>query len=136
MTTGGCLCGTVRFSIDEDSIGSGACYCTDCQATCGGAPAYAAVFETNKFKVTQGAPKVYWTTSETGNRIGRAFCPDCGTPVYGINESRPDYRPVMAGALDDTSTFHVIALSWVSAAKPWHTLDAAIPAFDKNIPNE
>lgn len=136
MTTGGCLCGKIRFSIQGESIGSGACYCKDCQAACGGAPAYAAVFQKADFTLIQGEAKLFWTESETGNRIGRAFCGDCGTPLYGLNESRPDYLPVMAGALDDNSQFKVMALSWVSAAKSWHSLDPGASQFEKNIPSE
>lgn len=136
MKTGGCLCGAIRFTVEGDSLGSGACFCLDCQASNGGAPAYGAVYQKGDFTLILGEPKIYWSQSETGNRIGRAFCPECGTNIYGINESRPDYLPISAGALDDNSDFKVMALSWVSTAKPWHTLDPNIPAFEKNIPSE
>jgi len=136
MTKGGCLCGAIRFSITGKSMGSGACFCLDCQASNGGAPAYAAVHQKSDFLLEKGEPKVYWSQSETGNRIGRAFCADCGASIYGINESRPDYLPITARALDDNSDFKVMALSWVSTTKPWHTLDSNIPAFEKNIPSE
>ncbi len=134
--TGGCQCGAIRFTIEGDSLASGACYCPDCQKACGGAPAYAAVFTADQFKIAQGEPRMHYVTSETGNKVGRAFCPDCGTPLYGTNDSRPDYMPVMLGALDDPSGFTMMAYSWASTAQPWHDMKDSIPTFDKNIPPE
>lgn len=133
MRTAQCLCGAIKLEITGEPLGSGACFCPECQKTAGGGPAYAAVFEKDTVRIV-GEPAVHWTMSKTGNRIGRAFCPDCGTPLFGLNEAKPGYMPVMAGALDDPAEFKIMALSWVKTAQPWHHLDPGVPAFDGNIP--
>ncbi|MDX2144159.1 MAG: GFA family protein [Rhodospirillaceae bacterium] len=132
--TGGCMCQAIRFEITGEFLGSGACYCRECQYTCGGGPANAVVVQKWQMKLLKGQPHTHWTKSETGNPIGRSFCAVCGTPLFGMNESRPDYLPIMVGALDDPSEFRPMALSWVSSAQPWHRFDPELPKFDKNIP--
>lgn len=133
--TGGCMCGAIRYEITGKLLGGGACYCRDCQLTCGGAPAYAVVSLKSQMRIQRGVPKTYVSMSATGNQVSRYFCGDCGTPLFGANAARPDYVPVMVGSLDDASWFNPQLNSWVATARPWHHLDPAVPAYDGNIPS-
>ena len=38
---GGCQCGAIRYRIEGEFMGSGACHCRSCQYSTGGGPNYA-----------------------------------------------------------------------------------------------
>jgi len=133
---GGCLCGKIRFSISGKSYGSGQCYCPDCRKTCGGGPSNAFVISRDSLSIDQGEPKTFDSTSHSGNRSTRAFCPDCGTPLFGSKSSSPGTIAVMVGALDDDADFRPQAISWASTAPEWANLDEDLPKFDKDIVNK
>ena len=80
--TGGCACGAIRFKITAPFIATGACHCTDCQKASGGGPNYVGLAPKDAFVVTKGKAKLYVTKSDNGTDATRAFCPDCGTPLW------------------------------------------------------
>jgi hypothetical protein len=128
---GGCACGAVRFTITEPIAGVGVCYCRACQYASGGGPAYVALAMRDNFKVTQGEPKVFSSKSDVGNDIGRAFCPDCGTPIYSVPSEATPFIPVKLGALDDSSGLAPMVHLYVEAAQPWHLMHDGVPRFDR-----
>jgi hypothetical protein len=133
--TGGCLCQKIRFTISGKSLGSGQCYCPDCRKTCGGGPANAFVVSRDSLTIEVGVPKTYESTTHAGSRSTRAFCGDCGTPLFGSKSSSPGTVAVMVGALDDDADFRPQAISWASTAPEWMKLDDALPRFEKDIVN-
>jgi len=132
---GGCACGAVRFRISGDLIGSGACHCRACQYAAGGAPTYVVLAPAAGFAVTKGEPKVYYSKGDSGADVGRAFCPDCGTPLYSMaaDGSMP-FMPVKVGALDDPSVHSPQIHLYVSEAQPWHQMAPGLPQFPKMPP--
>jgi len=132
---GGCACGAVRFRISGDLIGSGACHCRACQYAAGGAPTYVVLAPAGGFAVTKGTPKVYKSKGDSGAEVGRAFCPDCGTPLYsmGADGSMP-FMPVKVGALDDPSRHPPQIHLYVEEAQPWHQMAPGLPQFPKMPP--
>ena len=131
--TGGCACGAIRFNITAPLMGVGACHCTDCQKASGGGPNYVALAPNNGFKVTRGAAKLYVTTGDEGRTATRAFCPDCGTPLWSTPAQAP-FTPVKLGALDDNSDLAPAMHIYVSSAAPWHLLGEGLPSFAKMPP--
>jgi hypothetical protein len=130
--TGGCACGAIRYEVSAEPIASGACHCRACQYAAGGAPSYAMVVPRPAFAITKGTPRAHWSRSETGNRVARYFCPDCGTPLHAESEAFPQVVSIKPGSLDDPSQFRPMVNLWVSAAQPWHHIDRALPKFEKN----
>ncbi len=77
LTTGGCLCGNVRYQIDQPPISTGICHCKFCQRSIGASlnawiafPAVAVYFAPHE-------PKVY----KSSLIAERGFCPNCGTSL-------------------------------------------------------
>ena len=79
--TGGCACGAIRFKITAPLMGVGVCHCTDCQKASGGGPNYVARAPKTAFEVTKGEARVYFSKGDSGEDVGRAFCPNCGTSL-------------------------------------------------------
>jgi hypothetical protein len=81
---GGCLCGAVRYEVNEPPFDPHYCHCRACQKA-SGAPVIAGAFVSrNAFRFTQGKPKLY----KSSPIVERGFCAGCGTYLL--------YRPLMA----------------------------------------
>jgi hypothetical protein len=134
MTTfsGGCLCRAIRYEASGKPKFSLSCHCRDCQYVSGGAPTHAVLMPSDAVQLLKGTPKTFWSLSDTGNRVARLFCENCGTPLFAHSPARPDIMAIKVGSLDDPSWFRPQANIWVSSAQPWSQLDADIPQFRNN----
>jgi len=131
--TGGCACGAIRFKITAPLMGVGVCHCTDCQKASGGPPNYTALAPATAFEVTKGEARVYVSKGDSGEDVGRAFCPDCGTPLWSLPPNAP-FRPVKLGALDDNADLTPSLHLYVASAPPWHLMHQGAPTFPKMPP--
>lgn len=130
---GGCLCGTVRFRLQSQPFDAGWCHCRTCQRN-SGAPAM--VFAS----VAAGD----WVASQGGDRIGirrsssfghRAFCTDCGTPLYMRVDHQPETLDFSLATLDEPGTiapgFHIF---WGSRIG-WFDPGDDLPRYDQFRPD-
>jgi hypothetical protein len=84
------------------------------------------------FERTAGRPKSWQVTGESGDRVTRSFCGDCGSQLYGEVSIMPGFYFVKAGVLDDASWIEPVSSFWGSSAQPWARPDPAIPLHDRN----
>jgi hypothetical protein len=131
--TGGCACGAIRFKITEPFIGIGACHCLDCQKASGGGPNYVALTPKNAFVVTKGAAKLHRSTGDSGSEVARAFCGDCGTPLWSVPAHEP-FMPIKLGALDNNAELVAGMHIYVASAPRWHVIEDGVPTFAKMPP--
>jgi hypothetical protein len=131
--TGGCACGAIRFEITAPFIGVGACHCTDCQKASGGGPNYVALTPKSALLVTRGEAKLYLRNGDSGAEVARAFCSDCGTPLWGIPAHQP-FTTVKLGALDDHSDLTPAIHVYATSAPRWHVIEDGLPSFPKMPP--
>jgi hypothetical protein len=131
--TGGCACGAVRFKVTGPFMGVGVCHCTDCQKASGGGPNYVALAPKDAFEVTRGEAKIYRSKGDSGGEVGRAFCAECGSPLWSLPPDAP-FVPVKLGALDDSSDLTPMLHLYVSSAPPWHLTHEGVPTFPKAPP--
>jgi hypothetical protein len=132
--TGGCACGAVRFRFEGPPMLAGACHCRACQYAAGGAPTYVVGAARDSFEITQGEPKIYTSRGDSGAPVGRAFCAQCGTPLYSIPGAETPFVPVKVGALDDPSGFRPQFHIYMDAAQPWHRVEEGAVRFPKAPP--
>ncbi|WP_404400138.1 GFA family protein [Pelagibacterium halotolerans] len=131
--TGGCACGAIRFEVTEPFIGIGSCHCTDCQKASGGGPNYVALTPRNALDVVAGEVKLFHRKGDSGAVVARAFCGECGTPLWSIPAHEP-FIPIKLGALDDTADLMPQMQIYVDSAPSWHAIDESLPAFPKMPP--
>lgn len=134
VRTGGCLCGAVRYGSEGEPVFSLHCHCRDCQRSSGTAYIAAMRVPADGFRITRGAPKRYVSKADSGNEITRAFCGDCGSPLYVQVSTRPDIVGLRVGTLDDPSEFRADADIFVKSAQPWDHMDPALPKYDTYPP--
>lgn len=128
--TGGCACGAIRFRVTAPFIATGACHCTDCQKASGGGPNYVALAPKGALEVTGGEAKYYIRKGDSGGEARRAFCPDCGTPLWSEPEHLP-FIPVKTGALDEGADLKPAMHIYTESAPAWHVIDSTLPCFPR-----
>ena len=74
------------------------------------------------------------SVADSGNRMHRRFCPNCGVHLFSEAEARPTLIFVRAGTLDDASIVKPVATIWISEAPVWAQIDPALPRFDHQPP--
>jgi hypothetical protein len=131
VLSGGCACGALRYESSAAAVMMLHCHCRDCQRATGGAHSALVVVPVAAFTVRQGEPRFHASPSEAGGMTRRAFCPECGAPVFGKPDAVPDIVALHAASLDDPSGFRAQMDVWTCDAQSWGAMDPALPKFDK-----
>ena len=127
---GGCLCGAIRYTAAADPAFTANCHCTHCQKQTGTAFSVVVAVPSAALTVT-GTPRTFEGTGDSGNRIVRHFCADCGSPIFTTGEALPGMSFVKAGTLDDTSWLAPTFDIWCSSAQPWVDIPDSRQRFDR-----
>ncbi len=127
--TGSCLCGAIRYTVGVPVTELRACHCTHCQKASGAAGTVNAVLPSSAFKITQGTPKRYDATADSGRTLYRYFCGDCGSPLYSQRATTPETTVVRAGTLDDSSGMKIATHIWTKSARSWAYMDPDTKQF-------
>jgi hypothetical protein len=125
--SGGCLCGAVRYDSAGEPLYSLLCHCRDCQHQSGSAYVAAMRVPAAGFRVTLGEPRLYVSASDAGNEVTRAFCPQCGCPLFIRVSARPDIVGLRVGSLDEPGEFRPEADIFVKSAQPWDHMNPGLP---------
>ncbi|MCP5366495.1 MAG: GFA family protein [Hyphomicrobiales bacterium] len=126
--TGGCQCGAVRFEATAEPLFGGHCQCVNCRKFSGAGHASNLLVPADSFTVT-GEVSLYEYTADSGAHMTRAFCPKCGSPVYGFGSGRPGGIMLRAGTLDDPSRFTPQMVLFTASAAPWDHIGEDLPSF-------
>ncbi|MDO8434572.1 MAG: GFA family protein [Candidatus Binatus sp.] len=129
QVTGGCACGAVRYESSADPVMAVNCYCRDCQRSTGGGYAPVLLVPKPAFKLTKGELKHHEVTGDSGNKVSRGFCANCGSSILTILEGMPTMLGIKAGSLDDTSQFKPTANIFTSSAPAWSPPMAGLTKF-------
>jgi hypothetical protein len=127
--TGGCLCGKVRYRVTGDPAIARICWCRDCQRIASNGTANA-LFPTASLEVT-GEVASHTKTADSGNRLQRRFCAQCGSHLFADSSGRPGVTVLRIGTLDDPSSIRPVANIWANSSPAWACLDATLERFDR-----
>jgi hypothetical protein len=133
MVSGGCLCGAVRFAVDAEPMAARQCWCRLCQYLGAGSSTVNVCFPAGALTV-DGDVRWHASVADSGNRMQRGFCPQCGTPLFSNAEIRPHLTFIRAGALDDPGLIAPQATIWTGQAPDWACFDPAIPQNEGQPP--
>ena len=130
---GGCLCGAVRYQSTAEPIMTRTCWCRVCQYLASGNSTINVVFPKSAVTFT-GTMKDYASVADSGNRMHRGFCPECGTQITSESEARAHLVIVRAGTLDDPQIARSSAVIWTKSAPNWAHIDPNVPHYDGQPP--
>ena len=134
-TTGGCLCGALRYEAIGEPIGSGHCYCVDCRRASGSGFIPFMGFAASALRVT-GASKPFTTKSASGGDAVRNSCPICSSLVFGGEPGKDEFLTIYAGTLDDPSGFRPRIAIFASARPAWAIIPPGLKVFERMFVEE
>ncbi len=128
---GACLCGEVAYEAEVDPAAVFACHCNDCQTQSGTAFRTVVRATPGSFRTTRGELRSYLKTAESGNKRSLAFCPNCGTSVYGgPAPGEEGYLSLRVGAFEQRDALTPRAHVWTRSAQPWVFEAGEVPRFE------
>ena len=131
VTTGGCLCGAVRYEYRGEVGPASYCHCEDCRRCSGGAFGISVRLETSGFRVVHGRAHSFTKRADSGNALTRHFCAECGSPLYTSSPVHPSHLYVKAGSLDDPALVEPTRQCWTRSAVTWQQIDPALPRYER-----
>ena len=123
--TGGCQCGNVRYTLNDEPLRLYACHCTVCQQRSGSAFGMSMVVDKESVEI-KGELKSFVRTADSGGEVTSFFCPECGIMIYGTSHYNPDGVTIKPGTLDDTSWLAPSKKIWMNSAQKWVPVPDAI----------
>ncbi|MFF8618199.1 GFA family protein [Streptomyces sp. NPDC015350] len=115
VSTGGCLCGHIRFEAMGEPYDPHLCACPHCARLSGGPVMHWVGFRRDAFSWTgPGTPRSYrsWPTLE------RWSCPVCNTPIGAVGDGE-EYLGICVPALDDSSGIVPVGHSFRHNTPAW-----------------
>ncbi len=124
-TTGGCLCGAVRFEIHQPDMGTMFCHCRMCQKFTGSPVIAGTTFHAESVKFTSGELKYY----QSSTIAKRGFCADCGASlVYqGTIGQWTEWTMIFTASLDNPEKYTPSYHLGVESAVPWLEVQDELP---------
>ena len=132
MYEGSCLCGSIQYRIEGELSDFGYCHCKSCRKASGSAFGANAGFERRNFSLSDPSGVLREYESSSGKT--RAFCSNCGSPIYAYLTTTPDLVRVRLGSLDMPFTKHAKAHTFVSDKASWEFIHDDLCRFDQWAP--
>ena len=118
--SGGCLCGSIRYTILQQPILAYTCNCRFCQKDTGTAYRSAlAILNENVELIGRDFSVYTYKSVEHGRELYKNFCPDCGTTISLKTERFPERQVIMIGTLDDPSQIDLSTHMFAEEAFDW-----------------
>jgi hypothetical protein len=127
MHHGSCLCGSVKYSVDDDLKFVVNCHCRFCSKAHGAAFTTLLIMPFNKFEVVEGQALLASFEVKTLNS-SRVFCSRCGTRLYNHSLSKGTISLIVA-TLDTVAELRPLANINVSSKRSWYQITDELPQF-------
>lgn len=124
LTSGGCLCGAVRYRIDGPLRDIVMCHCEQCRRTSGHVVAATAVPAT-ALQLTEKKGLRWYQSSDIAQR---GFCSICGSSLFW-QPVEADRVAVMAGTLDGPTGLKTKQHIFVEFAGDYYALNDDLPKY-------
>ncbi|MFQ5612612.1 MAG: GFA family protein [Anaerolineae bacterium] len=130
-TTGGCLCGAVRYEIRGSLRDVINCHCRMCLRIHGHYGAYTSVTRENlSFSMDDGLQWYRSIQDDIGGNVYRGFCKHCGSSLFWKLKGRKTIS-IAAGTLDQTANLKTAMHIWVSNAGDYYEITDDLPRFEE-----
>jgi hypothetical protein len=124
LTTGGCLCGGVRYEVKGSLRDVVNCHCSMCRRLHGGFGPHSKALKED-ITITKGDGLAWYKSSEVARR---GFCNECGTNLFWEPVSL-DGTGILAGTLDDTEELKTMGHIFVKEKANFYEITDDLPQF-------
>ena len=131
VTTGGCLCGSVRYAVSgrlRDVIN---CHCVMCQRLHGGFGPHSKAPK-SKITITKSEGLAWYQTSDAARR---GFCRICGSNLFW-EPFRLDATGIVAGSIDRPTGLKTIGHIFVGEKPDFYEITDDLPRFEESSNGE
>ena len=127
---GSCLCGGIRFEVDQFAPHTGHCHCSMCRKFHGAAYATIAEARQDHFRWTSGQDLLKGYTASNGTT--RSFCDHCGSSLtFSSPAADPDLVEIALGCFDDEVPVKPDAHIFVASGAKWAAPADQLPQFER-----
>ena len=125
--TGGCLCGSIRYTIERRYLKAIHCYCSMCRKAHGTAFSTHVVCRPDQLLWQVGQDLL--TAYESSPQAYREFCPCCGTHLLVHGQTGDATLAVPAGTLDGDPPLTILGHMYTSEVVSWYKISDALPQY-------
>ena len=129
MLKGSCLCGQVQYEYTGELGPIAMCHCSQCRRAQGSAYGTNSPIVASQFRLVTGDELVKEFESKPGKK--RAFCIECGSPLYSRLDSEPDALRLRIGTLttsiSEKPSYHIFA----GSAAEWYEFKDGLPRYSE-----
>jgi hypothetical protein len=129
MLSGACLCGRVRYEIEDGPRFMYQCHCGKCRAASGASFVTNMIVGADGFRITAGKESLARYESSPGKF--RCFCSTCGSPIYSHGEKTREVVSIRCGTLKQDPGVRVAYHAFVASKAPWVDIPDEQPHFDE-----
>ncbi|MET0169531.1 MAG: GFA family protein [Aliihoeflea sp.] len=126
---GSCACGAVSVRVKGFAVAMTECWCADCQKETGGSPTHSVIVDDEDLVMERESLGRFERVSDSGRKITRLFCRECGTSIAARPEDVP-YTGLRVGVLDDRSFFRPQIVLYARNAPDWASFPEHANIFD------
>ena len=134
MHEGSCLCGNISYEVQGELSDFGYCHCRSCRKASGSAHGANAALARADFSLSD--PQGFLREFESSPGKFRAFCSNCGSPIYAHLVTSRDLIRIRLGTLDSTFSKHAQAHTFVSDKASWEIIGDDTPQFEEWAPRD
>jgi hypothetical protein len=128
--SGGCLCGAVRYEINDKLRDIVNCHCSKCRKFHGNYGAYTSIKYTSLTLMEQRGLKWYQSITDETPNVYRGFCTECGSSLFWHPRDQ-ERIAVAAGSLDDPIKLETIGHVWISQLGDYYKINDGLPKYEK-----
>ena len=126
-TTGGCLCGAVRFEVSGPLRDVVNCHCSMCQKLHGIFGAHSKA-KKNNIAIIEDRGLKWYRTSKIAQR---GFCRECGSRLFWKPDEQ-DATGILAGSLDRPTGLKTMGHIFVGEKADFYEISDPLPQFEKS----
>jgi hypothetical protein len=120
---GSCLCGAVRYEVEDAFRYALNCHCSQCRRATGAAFKPFGGIEAAKLRIVAGGQQLLRHGAEQGHDV---HCAECGSLLYSLVRNG-SMAHVTYGTLTDAPTLRPTAHIFVDSKASWFSITDALP---------
>ncbi len=131
MATGRCLCGAFEYDVEGSFGDVRYCHCSVCRR--GSGTAFTANARIRASQWSLRGPRDRITEYEHEPGLYKAFCSQCGSPLYARSDHDPDDVRVRLGGFEGPLDVRVTGHVWVGSKAVWYEIEGSLPCYEEAI---
>ena len=135
--SGGCHCGSVRYTLQEPPLSVQHCHCENCRKMSGSFGQTGGIMRKDKVSIEGDENLTIYRTSES---FEQHFCRTCGCDLFSYDDDETDlfyvHVTTLDGGVNPGHSREMESHTYMGSKAEWEHVSDAIPQFEKEGPGE